>query len=186
MKGVVFIEFLDMVDERFGPNTTEAIVSGANLRNAGAFTSVGSYEAVDLSALIGKLCEHSGLGANELVRDFGRHLLTRFADAHPAYFLETHDLFEFVTSIERRVHGDVLKLYPDAELPTLKVERPDPTQTTVLYRSRRRLADLAEGLLLGAIAHFNAAVTLQRTDLPDHGDEQCTLFTLWRNAPRSH
>jgi hypothetical protein len=48
----------------------------------------------------------------------------------------------------------------------------------VTYRSPRRLADLAEGLIHGCIAHFGDAVALERTDLPDAGADQVVRFTL--------
>jgi hypothetical protein len=36
----------------------------------------------------------------------------------------------------------------------------------MIYRSRRRLTDLAEGLIEGGIAHFGEVIEVRREDLP--------------------
>ncbi|MGM3331279.1 heme NO-binding domain-containing protein, partial [Bacillus cereus group sp. BC251] len=71
------------------------------------------------------------------------------------------------------------KLYPDAELPELPSERLTADLLILNYRSIRGMADLAEGLLEGAIAHYGMPVELTRKDLPAlEGGIQCVRFQL--------
>ena len=47
----------------------------------------------------------------------------------------------------------------------------------MIYRSRRRLADLAHGLIEGCAAHFGEALVVHREDLSG-GDEEVVRFEL--------
>jgi hypothetical protein len=51
----------------------------------------------------------------------------------------------------------------------------------MVYRSPRRLGDLAEGLLRGCIEHFGEEVEIRRQDLAG-GPEQTVRFTLVRRG----
>ncbi|GGB58452.1 guanylate cyclase [Roseibium aquae] len=180
MKGMVFNEFFELVDTAFGPNTTEDIIADANLPHAGAYTTVGRYDASEMVRLVKALSARTQTPVPDLLQTFGRHLLDSFKSGHAQYFHSCRSVFDFVSSIEAQIHIDVLKLYPDAELPSLRAEAAGTDKMTLLYRSSRRMADLAEGLLWGAIDHYGDPVELERTDLPDEGSDQCTRFTLTR------
>jgi hypothetical protein len=74
----------------------------------------------------------------------------------------------------------VKKLYPDAEFPRFEVHA-SPGNLELVYRSRRPLADVAEGMIRGCIAWFGDRVDLDRQDL-DAADGRAARFTL-RTAP---
>ncbi|GAB4522579.1 MAG: heme NO-binding domain-containing protein [Roseibium sp.] len=180
MKGIVFTEFFDLVDETFGPAVTEATIVDAGLPNEGAYTGVGNYAAAEMQVLVECLSARTGVPVRDLLLSFGRHLLTAFSCNHAKYFDSCGHVFDLVESVEEQIHVDVRKLYPDAELPSLVPTREDDRTISLLYRSRRKMADLAEGLLLGAIDHFGDAVDLGRIDLPEAEGEQCVCFKLRR------
>lgn len=180
MKGIVFNEFFTLVDEAFGPDMTETIIMEADLPNDGAYTGVGYYDTAEMVRLVKALSARSGLPVPELLKTFGKHLLGSFVTGHETYFASCTSTFEFVSSIEEQIHVDVLKLYPDAELPKLTASPVSETEMTLDYRSSRRMADLAEGLLWGAIGHYGEDIGIARTELPDQDGDQCTRFTLMR------
>jgi hypothetical protein len=90
------------------------------------------------------------------------------------------DVFSLLSALENTIHVDVNKLYRDAETPSFIYEQ-DGQQTMVfIYRSRRRMADFAQGLIAGCVTHFKESITIQRDDLPPQGEEALTRFTLVR------
>jgi hypothetical protein len=92
------------------------------------------------------------------------------------------DVFSLLSALENTIHVDVNKLYRDAETPSFIYEQ-DGQQTMVfIYRSRRRMADFAQGLIAGCVTHFKESITIQRDDLPPQGEEALTRFTLVRTA----
>jgi Haem-NO-binding len=64
--------------------------------------------------------------------------------------------------IEDIIHAEVLKLYPDAELPRFIVEHQDAQRLVLLYQSPRHFEDLAEGLMHGCVTHFGEPIRIER------------------------
>ncbi|QDQ27388.1 hypothetical protein FNU76_14045 [Chitinimonas arctica] len=178
MKGIVFTEFLEMVESQLGMEMADRIITAAALPNDGAYTAVGTYDHAELVRLVVALSEATGTPAASLVRGFGVYLFQRFSQIYPGFFTSASGSFEFLGHIENHIHVEVRKLYPEAELPTFFCERPAPDQLSLLYSSPRGFADLAEGLIQGCIAHFSESIALSRVDLADDGAEQRVQFHL--------
>lgn len=180
MKGVVFTEFLEMVEDRFSADMVDDIIDDAQLPHGGAYASVGTYPHSEIVSMVVALSQRSGLAVPDLVRTFGEHLFGRFVLAYPGFFTGVTGTFEFLSGIENIIHAEVLKLYPDAELPRFIVEHHDAHRLVLLYQSPRHFEDLAEGLMHGCVAHFGEPIRIERetnTATATAGQR----FTLTRN-----
>lgn len=178
MKGIVFTEFLDMVDDKFGPVTTESIIDASDLASGGAYTSVGTYDHSEIVALVSNLSKTSGLEVSVLIYTFGHHLLGRFTKLFPDFFAENDTVDSFLEKVDGYIHGEVLRLYPDAKLPKITTTRIPGDCLELHYQSDRMMGDLAEGMIVSAIEHFGATHVLKREDLENEGEAQCVKFTL--------
>lgn len=169
MLGMVFTEFLDMVEARFGPAEADALLTALPSGHDGAYTAVGYYPAAELVGLIGNLSQRQGLPVPELVRQFGRHLFGRFTVVHGEMIRQASDLFDLVARIDGHIHVEVRKLYSEATLPRFEVLSRDAQCMQVRYRSAQRMESLALGLLEGAAAYFNTPceIRLQEDAAPD-------------------
>lgn len=154
MKGVVFTELLDMVDDRFGPEVTERVLEACNLDSGGAYTAVGTYDHAEILQLVGALAHETGIEGRALVRAFGKHLFHRLVEFYPAAVTGQTDPLAFAKTIQSHIHVEVRKLYPDAELPEIGWLEISETEVEVTYRSTRPFADLCLGLLEGSIEFF--------------------------------
>ena len=181
MKGVIFTEFLEMVDQKFSPELTESLIEKADLESGAAYTAVGTYDYREIVKLVILLAEKTNGSAAELQQTFGEYLFQRLATMYPGFFKEVNDAFSFLERLDDTIHVEVLKLYPDAELPQFEDHRLDPNTLELVYRSARPFADLAEGLIRGCIAHFGEAIDLAREDLA-FSPETKTRFVLTRKA----
>lgn len=181
MKGIVFSEFIEMVEDVFSPEVADKIIDDAELPSGGAYTSVGTYDHVELVELVGRLSRETDVPVAGLVRAFGTHLAGRFSSLYPVFFEGVDDVFEFLETIEDHVHVEVRKLYPDAELPTFDTRRTGNSGMDMVYRSRRPFADLAEGLIQGCAEHFGNTVEVSRDDAMD-GEFYSTTFHLNKAA----
>ena len=154
MKGLIFAEFVEFAETRLGVSLPGA-----------AYRADRNYPSSDLMTLV----EGAGRAANQpsgaILVAFGRYLFTRFAALYPVFFVDTGSALELLARINTHVHDEVRKLYPDAEFPAFDVERA-AGQLTLVYRSRRPLADLAEGLIQGCVAHFGEPIAVERHDTP--------------------
>jgi hypothetical protein len=176
VKGLVFTEFIDMVDERFSLETSERLIEECDLPSGGVYTSVGTYDAAEMMTLVGALSDMTGVATPDLLREFGGHLFRRFVVAFPEFFEGIDSALDFLPRVEDYVHLEVRKLYPDAELPAFSCERPDPGTLVMAYRSHTNVPDLAEGLVIACVEHFGDPLDLVREDLP--GDPPTTVFML--------
>jgi len=175
MKGMVFTEFFELVDDRFSLETSERLIEMSDLPSEGIYTSVGTYEAQEMVTLVSNLSAITGVSIPDLLRDFGRHLFKRFLISFPAFFEGVESSMEFLPSVEDYVHLEVLKLYPDAELPTFSCTMSE-TGMIMTYRSKRNLPELAEGLILACIDHFGESFLVRKETI--EGDPPETRFII--------
>jgi hypothetical protein len=165
MKGVVFTEFLEMVEDRFSPEMADRIIERAELPSGGGYTTVGTYDHGEMIQLVSCLSEETGIPSAELVRSFGMHLFGRFHTMFPKYFEDVSSAFDFLQRTDHYIHVEVQKLYPDAELPSFECDTSQSGRLQITYRSSRPFAALAEGLIRGCIAHYGEEVDIAVEDL---------------------
>ena len=177
MKGIVFSEFLDMVDEKFSIEMSERIVDEVKPPSGGAYTTVGTYDPQEIVDLLVKLSEISSISVHDRLKTFGRHLLTRFTEIFPEFFEGATSTLDFLPMVESYVHLEVKKLYSDAELPSFTCVSPYPGRLEMTYRSALNLPDLAEGLIIGTADHFNERVEVKRESIPEDPSAEFFIIT---------
>lgn len=181
MKGIVFSEFIQMVEERFSFEIADKIITESKLATGGAYTTVGTYDHREIVELVSHLSAATKTPVPDLLRAFGEHLFNRFPALFPAYFVGNESTFHFLATLDNKIHPEVKKLYPDAELPSFQHEFPTPDRMILIYRSQRPFADFAEGLLRGCIGHFGERIALTREDLACESGAHAR-FSLVRDA----
>jgi hypothetical protein len=177
LKGIVFTEFLEMVEDRHSLAMAQRVIDDAALPHAGGYTAVGTYPPGEMVRMVQAYAGHSGQSAAAVLRQFGRHLFASFERQFPDFFGECAGPLELLESVDQRIHGEVRKLYPDAELPSFDCHRPTPDSLVMVYRSSRGLADLAEGLIEACLAAGNTRHRLARENL-DGGAGTHVRFTV--------
>ena len=121
MKGIVFTEFLDLVEEKFGLEMVDKIILSSDLESEGVYTSVGTYSFSEMLQLLQHLSKNTGISIDNLLLVYAEHFFNVIKQSYPG-LLETYkDPIEMLSSIENHIHIEVRKIYPDAELPTFEV-----------------------------------------------------------------
>ena len=165
MKGIVFCEFLEFVAQRFGDDMVDDVIEDCALASGGAYTAVGTYDPAEMVALCRALAARTERSVDALLQLFGGHLSESFARGYPGFFTRSVNFFDFLESIEAYIHVEVRKLYPDAELPTFTVQERSARRLVMDYRSPRRLAALAQGLIEGVAPRFGVSARVRREPL---------------------
>ncbi|TLP76785.1 heme NO-binding domain-containing protein [Maribacter sp. ACAM166] len=171
MKGIVFTEFLEMVETKFGLETVDNIIEKSNLPSQGIYTSVATYEFNEMVALITQLSEEVDLPAGDLKYAFGLYLFSSLRNAHPEVIQCYKTPISLLCSIEDHIHVHVKKLYPDAELPTFKILDKTDTSLTMIYSSSRGLYRMAHGLIEKVFEHFNGKADITYELFKEDGTE---------------
>lgn len=179
MKGIVFTEFLEHVEDAHGAIMAERIISSCELESGGAYTSVGTYPCEEMGELVGALARLTSSQPNTLLHGFGGRLAKTFHAAYPQYF-DVANYFDFIESVDSHIHVEVQKLYPDAELPKFVTVSRSENQLVVDYISSRGLEDLAHGLLAASAAVFGETIKI-RSEVRGDGADRIVRFTMERS-----
>ena len=170
MKGLVFTTFYDFCEVNYGGDVLDDVIDAADLPNGGAYTAVGTYPFTDMVSLITALVTLTGKPLNVTLEEFGVHCFARWVENWPAQF-DGKKLFDVLATVDDFHQNEVRKLYPDAELPSFRVEARSADRLVLGYRSCKPLADLAAGVIKGAAFHLKEPVRLRHeTAHDDDGD----------------
>ena len=157
MRGEILNEFLEFAAGRAG---------AAALPPATAYDGAGRYDLAELVELVDRVAAACGKRRAVLMAQFGAHLFSYFAALYPSFVDDAGSALALLSPIETHIHGELRKLYPDADFPNLECRPIGADGLEVVYRSPRPLADLAEGLIRGCIEHFGDPIRVTREDLP--------------------
>lgn len=161
MKGVVFREFMAYAEARLGEEALDEILEAPGLSTGGAYTAVGTYPAADMGILVGGAAAKAGCPVSRIVGEFGEHCGAAFLRQFPHYHAEAADLFDFLESVDGKIHIEVRTLYPDAELPRFRTLARTQDRLTLEYRSSRRLHLLAVGIIRSLSRHYGEPVEVE-------------------------
>lgn len=175
MKGIVFVELMDHLENALGMDAVDEILDGLELSSGAAYTAVGTYDHREALAIIAATHEHTGLPVADLCKGFGQVLFHRLAATYPHHVTASEPL-GLIRGIEHHIHAEVRKLYPDAELPTFQHEVVGEREVILIYSSSRPFGDICEGLIIGCFEHFGESVEIARTNLG--GESNSVRFHL--------
>lgn len=171
MKGIVFTNFLEMVENHFGYELVNQLIENSDLPSKGVYTSVGTYEHSEMVKLITGLHERTGIPTSNLLREFGQYLFPVLAKNYNHFIQGANNAFELIEGIDNYIHVEVHKLYPDAELPHFDVEKINDTHFVLIYHSDRRMGDFAHGLLLACLDYYQQKADIHILQLNDEGSK---------------
>jgi hypothetical protein len=165
MIGIIFIEFLNLVDNTFGENVCELMIERAELPSGGAYTVVGNYPFDEMTSLITELSLETKIPIEELLIIYGEYLFAELVKIYPDSLAKHNCAFDLLTHLDSHIHVEVKKLYPEAELPIFIPNRLNESEMEMDYFSSRGLVDLAEGLIRGSANFFGQEVQIVREGL---------------------
>ena len=179
MKGIVFTEFLDLVEDKFGLEMVDKIIYQSNLDSEGVYTAVGTYSFSEMLQLLSNLSRNTGISPDDLLLVYGEHFFSVIETSYPDLLATYNDPIEMLASIENHIHVEVLKIYPDAELPTFIVENKTENSITMVYKSSRAMHHFGLGLMNKTFEYFNSSATISLDKIKEDGYE--VRFTVNQN-----
>jgi hypothetical protein len=171
MKGIVFTEFLDLVETTFGLEMVDTILNASELPSNGVYTAIGTYSFAEMVSLLTNLSEETGLAIDELLLVYGEHFFGVVQKSYPSFLTQYSDPIEMLSSIENHIHVEVRKIYPDAELPTFTIVEQTTDTLVMIYKSSRAMHAFGRGLMNKTFEHFNTKATILVEKLKENGTE---------------
>lgn len=177
MKGIVFTEFLDLVEDKFGLEVLDKIITQSDLESGGVYTSVGTYKFSEMLQLLQHLSAHTGISIDDLLLVYAEHFFSVLEESYPGLLATYNDPIEMISSIENHIHVEVRKIYPDAELPTFDVVERTENSLIIIYKSSRAMHHFGLGLMNKTFEHFNSTATIVLEKIKEDGTEVKFLIT---------
>lgn len=179
MKGIVFTEFLELVEDKFGLGMVDKIISESELESEGIYTSVGTYSFSEMLSLLTSLSGHTDISIDDLLYVYAEHFFGVIEESYPGLLATYKDPIEMISSIENHIHVEVRKIYPDAELPTFTTESKSDSELVMVYKSSRAMYSFGLGLMNKTFEHFGATATIDLEKLKEDGTE--VRFRITKN-----
>ncbi len=158
-----------MVETVFSANMVDDLIETTNPASKGAYSAVGTYSHHEIVAMVVELSSRTGTSVDDLLQTFGQVLFSRFPVLYPRLVPATGSAFDFLESIEGVIHVEVLKLYPDAQLPRLTAVRHSDSHLSIQYQSPRGMHHLGIGLIKGCAEHFGEPLQIELSDVTPTG-----------------
>tara|TARA_R110002126_G_scaffold142546_5_gene288450 strand:+ start:7115 stop:7654 length:540 start_codon:yes stop_codon:yes gene_type:complete len=171
MKGIVFTEFLELVEDKFGMEMLDEIITASNLESDGVYTSIGTYKFSEMLQLLQNLSKNTGISIDNLLLVYAEHFFGVIEESYPGLLATYKDPIEMLSSIENHIHIEVRKIYPDAELPTFIVEHKTENSLTMVYKSSRAMHHFGLGLMNKTFEHFNSKAEIILEKIKEDGTE---------------
>jgi len=109
MKGLVFTEFFEMVEDKLGFELVDQLIEKTELATGGAYTTIGTYDHKELLALVGNLHHLTDIPVNDLLMSYGQYLFPRLMTISPDIVSQFSSSFELVAAVDSIIHVEVLK-----------------------------------------------------------------------------
>lgn len=172
MKGIIFQALEELIEEHFGLELWDEMITTTNPASGGIYVSSGTYDDKELMDYVELLTKKMGKPSSEVIQFFGVHLFKKLIEVYPRS-IENLGLRKFLLQIESVVHVEVKKLYPHADVPKFICEEVGDNIIVMHYHSKKKLFALAHGLILGAAQYFHTPVAVKL--LVQENGEQCTF-----------
>jgi hypothetical protein len=171
MKGIVFTEFLALVEEKFGLETVDEIIEKSDLASEGVYTAIGTYEFSEMLSLLTHLSEKTSLSIDTLLYVYAEHFF-EVLKTNYSKLIETYsDPMALLASIENHIHVEVRKIYPDAELPYFEVLERTENKLVLEYTSSRAMYNFGLGLMHKTFEYFGQKADIKLDKLKSDGSK---------------
>lgn len=184
MKGIVFTEFFEMVEEQFGLEMLDNIIERSKLSSGGVYTAIGTYDFFEMQELIVNLSKETNIPVDKLIYTYGLYFFKVLTAHHPNVFKMYASALEMLASIENHIHVQVRKIYPGAELPTFKIEHKDDNSLEMLYFSERSMYMFARALMEKTFEHYDEGCSIKMQKLNPEGTQ--VLFKISKQPNAYH
>jgi hypothetical protein len=177
MQGIIFNALEEFVLENADMEVWNDVIEMSNVPSEGAYTAGVNYSDDEIVALASSLCEKLGVPLTDGLRLFGEFLFGFLLSRGPIELKDYQNAQSLLTDLENVIHRDVKRIHPDAYTPFFEYIPKDGNSGELIYRSKRKLCAVAEGLINGEAKHFSQKLDMKHSQCVHNSDEKC-VWTL--------
>ena len=169
MKGVVFRELIEMIEDQYGLDVLDQVIENAKLESGGAYTSVGDYADEEIELILRELNTITGVDTKQLLAAFSGCFFRLLNLSYSKFFKMHNCALRFLASLDDYIHPEALKLYPGAKVPGFEPNWVNDNQLELIYSSERKMGDFARGLIEQTISYYGHEIAVSEELLVEDG-----------------
>lgn len=173
MQGIIFNALEEFVLENADMEVWNSVIEDSKVPNEGAYTAGVSYGDEEIVALASTLCEKLGVSLEDGLKLFGQFLFGFLLQRGPIELKSYENTQTLLADLEDVIHKDVKRIHPDAYTPFFEFNPASASEGELIYRSKRKMCAVAEGLIQGAANHFGQQVAMAHTECVHKGNQEC-------------
>jgi hypothetical protein len=188
MQGIIFNALEEFVLEMSGMELWNDVIESSGVSSGGAYTAGKSYEDEEIMALASTLCQRLDVSLEDGLRLFGEFLFQFLLNRGPVELKDYKSSQALLMELESVIHRDVKRVQPHAYTPFFEYIENDKNTGRLIYRSKRKLCFIAEGVIAGLAKHFHQQVKLTHQACMHDGFDECAwdmVFTLSKFAVKT-
>lgn len=173
MQGVVFNALADFVEETAGMEVWNEAIDSSNLLSEGAFTAGEVYPDEDIVTLAIFVANKLELELPDALRAFGKYLFGFLMDRGPVEVRDYPDAQTLLKELDGVIHSEVRRLNPAAYTPFFEYTPATESTGDLVYRSKRKMCAVAEGLIYGAAEYYQQNLEMEHYECVHTGGKDC-------------
>ena len=173
MQGIIFNALEEFVLENADMEVWNEVIETSKVPNEGAYTAGVSYNDEEIVALASALSDKLGVSLEDGLKLFGEFLFGFLLSRGPIEIKSYNNVQTLLADLEDVIHRDVKRIHPDAYTPFFEFKPSNEVTGELIYRSKRKMCAVAEGLIQGAANHFGQDVSMDHVECVHKGNDDC-------------
>jgi tRNA A-37 threonylcarbamoyl transferase component Bud32 len=183
--GLIFFYIQKFADLLATGTSTHAGLRSTVVDRTAHYLPSGVYPDDDAVGLFQAISAEMGRPLPKLLGQFGEFLAPHLVKVAGQLVLPAWRTLDLIENTEELIHSMVRASQPGAEPPVLEAVRIGPDELHLVYTSRRRLCQLATGLMRGMAKHFGETIEVEESSCMLRGAPFCS-FTVRRTGSDTH
>ena len=178
MKGFFFTKFLELLEEDYGLEMVGKIINEATLKSQGIFDPLGTYSNSEMAQLLQCLSKNTGVSINNLLLLYEKYFFTDIEKKYQSLIATSAVPNQMISRIEDNIQTMVKEIYPDVELPFLKINKKTDKEPIIKLKFRKPPYFRLD-LMNKTFKYFNLKASLVQQKVK--ADNQEFKFTIHKN-----
>ncbi|PVY43141.1 heme NO-binding domain-containing protein [Pontibacter virosus] len=154
MHGSMFVMLQHYVESAYDHGTWVKLLEGAGVEHT-SFQMQEMYPTHEIFAIVGRLGESTGQSIFNLMEQFGKFMVPDLMRMYSRYVRPEWRTYEMLIHTEDKMHAAVRREDSRTSPPKLIITKKGANQLVIEYKSKRRMAGVAVGIIKGISRYFN-------------------------------
>ena len=175
MKGMIFNLFEHFICDAFTEESWDKILENSQLIHGNETYIPKAFADEDFKCLVVTANRELNIAVPDLLEMFGKYSFPHFMDKFSSYFENVTCSFEVIKRIDEIINKDMRAALPDDYLPEVIIRPVDGQIIELEYKSKRKLCEFLEGLILGCAHHYRDKIQIHHHHCLHYGHDFCGL-----------